>query len=210
MWNQWNMMCGVRGYPNLGWGHNAPSADLMADYEEGDPRYDVTVLEDGQSVDGEVINASDYKYFNGKCYCPASERELYGRADWCFGYWANMRIIRYADIVLMAAEAANELGYTSEALADLEMVRARARGNNSPLTCLPEIRTTDKDELRKLIHHERRIELALEFERYFDLVRWDEAKDKIANFVVGKHELFPIPQSEIDKSNGKLHQNPNY
>ncbi len=210
MWNQWNMMCGVRGYPNLGWGHNAPTADLMADFEDGDPRFDVTVLEDGQSVDGELINASDYTYFNGKCYCPASERSLYGRADWCYGYWANLRIIRYADVVLMAAECANELGQTDNALTALEMVRARARGNNSPLTCLPQIRETDQAALRTLIHHERRIELALEFERYFDLVRWGEAKDRLSNFVVGKHELFPIPQSEIDKANGKIKQNTGY
>ena len=55
-----------------------------------------------------------------------------------------------------------------------------------------------------------RIELALEFERYFDLVRWGIAEDKVANFVVGKHEVFPLPQTEIDKSNGKLQQNPKY
>ena len=51
---------------------------------------------------------------------------------------------------------------------------------------------------------------AREWERFFDLVRWDEAKDVIANFVVGKHELFPIPQTEIDKSEGLITQNPGY
>lgn len=210
MWCQWNMMCGVRGFPNLGWGHNAPSADLMKDFEKEDPRYAVTVLEDGQTVDGEVIDASDYQYFNGKCYCPADERNVYGRADWCFGYWANWRIIRYSDIVLMHAEAACELNQLDDAKAKLEMVRARARGNNSPLTCLPEIRTDDQSKLRDHIRHERRIELALELERYFDLVRWDIAKDRLPNFMVDKHELFPLPQSEIDKAKGKLTQNKGY
>lgn len=210
MWCQWGMMCGVRGFPNLGYGHNAPTADLMADYETGDPRYAATVLEDGETVDGEVVNASDYKYFNRKCYFPLSERKLYGRDDWCYGYWSNLRIIRYADILLMHAEAACQTGQIDEAKAKLEMVRSRARSGNSPLTCLPEVRTDNQSELMTAIRHERRIELALEFERYFDLVRWDEAKDKISGFVVGKHELFPLPQTEIDKSEGKLKQNPNY
>ena len=75
---------------------------------------------------------------------------------------------------------------------------------------LPKITENDQTKLRELIRNERRIELALEYERFFDLVRWDMAKDVLPDFKVGKHELFPIPQSEIDKSNGKLKQNPNY
>lgn len=205
---QWNMMCGVRGEPNLGWGHNAPSEDLMADYEEGDPRYDATVLRAGQTLNGETIVASDYEYFNKKAYIPPTERKLYGRDDWCYGYWTNMRIIRYADILLMHAEAACELGHLEDAIDKLEMVRARARGGNN--TVLPKISTADQDELRGKIRHERRIELALEYERYFDLVRWGIAKEKLENFVEGKHELFPIPQAEVDRAKGKLVQNPGY
>jgi len=207
MWSQWNMMNGIRGFPNLGWGHNAPSQDLLNAYETGDPRYSATVLEDGEVIDGEVIAASNYTYFNKKAYCPLSERSLYGRADWCFGYWANLRIIRYADIVLMHAEAACEQGDLTDARKKLEMIRARARKG---LSVLPEITTNNQNELREKIRQERRIELALEFERYFDLVRWGIAKDKLPNFVVGKHELFPLPQTEIDKANGKLKQNPGY
>ena len=88
------------------------------------------------------------------------------------------------------------------------MVRARARAGNTAV--LPKITTTNVVELRQKIRFERRIELAMEWERFFDLVRWDEAKDVIPGFVVGKHELFPIPQSEIDKSEGVVTQNPNY
>ncbi len=208
MWCQWNMMQGIRGFPNLGFGHNAPSQDLMNAYETGDPRYAATVLKDGDMVDGEVIVASNYKFFNKKAYCPLSERSQYGRADWCFGYWANIRFIRYADILLMHAEAACEQGDLTDAKNKLEMVRERARNGQSNV--LPAIKTNDKEELKQKIRQERRIELALEFERYFDLVRWGIAKDKISAFVPGRHELFPIPQSEIDKSGGKLVQNPNY
>jgi hypothetical protein len=75
---------------------------------------------------------------------------------------------------------------------------------------LPKITTTNKEELRAKIHQERRIELALEWERFYDLVRWDEAKAVIPNFVSGKHELFPIPQIEIDNSEGLITQNPGY
>lgn len=108
----------------------------------------------------------------------------------------------------MHAEAACESGDISDALEKLEMVRARARGGNNAV--LPKITTTDKDELRAKIHQERRIELAMEWERFYDLVRWDEASSVIPNFVVGKHELFPIPQTEIDKSEGVITQNPGY
>ena len=120
----------------------------------------------------------------------------------------NIRLIRYADVVLMHAEAAVETGNTAEALSKLEMVRARARGTDN--TVLPKITTTDLTELRAKIHQERRIELAMEWERFYDLVRWDEAKTVIPAFVVGKHELFPIPQTEIDKSGGIITQNPGY
>lgn len=201
--NQWCMMNGVRGFPNLGWGHNAPSEDLMKDYEVNDPRFNATILANGENADGDLIAASDYNYFNKKAYCPKNERSLHGRADYCYGYWSNLRIIRYADILLMHAEAACETGDLDEAKRKLEMVRNRARNGQS---VLPEIKTKDPVELREKIRHERRIELALEFERYFDLVRWEIAKDKIPNFVIGKHELFPLPQTEIDKSNGKLQQ----
>lgn len=139
---------------------------------------------------------------------PFLERSLYGRASDPQGYWSNIRIIRYADVLLMHAEASLEAGNATEALDKLEMVRARARAGNAAV--LPKITTTNVVELRQKIRFERRIELAMEWERFFDLVRWDEAKDVIPGFVVGKHELFPIPQSEIDKSEGVVTQNPNY
>lgn len=129
-------------------------------------------------------------------------------------------MIRYADVVLMAAEAACELGgdaMIQEALDDLEMVRARARGSNSSI--LPKVTTTDQAELRRAIHHERHVELALEFDRFYDLVRWDDAgvgAEDGALAVLGpkgytsKNKYLPLPQSEVDASNGVLVQNPDY
>ena len=208
--SQFAQIQGIRGIPNLGWGFNAPSQALMNAYETNDPRKAATVITDGEIIEGKKVkaDASSYKFFNKKVYTRLSERGVFGRPAEGQGQWVNIRIIRFADVLLMHAEAACELGNSTEALAKLEMVRERARGGNS--TLLPKITTTVKDELRAKIHHERRIELALEWERFFDLVRWDEAKTAITGFVVGKHELFPIPQTEIDKSEGILTQNPGY
>ena len=88
------------------------------------------------------------------------------------------------------------------------MVRNRARGGNTSV--LPKRETSDQNELREFIRHERKVELALEFERFYDLIRWGIAGNEIDNFVEGKHELYPIPQTEIDKGEGVLVQNPGY
>lgn len=208
--SQFAQIQGIRGIPNLGWGFNAPSQVLMDAYETGDPRKAASVIADGDVLDGKKVraDASGYKFFNKKAYTNLSERGVYGRPPEAQGTWVNIRIIRYADVVLMHAEAACEMGDTNEALAKLEMVRARARGGGNNI--LPKITTPNIDELRAKIHQERRIELAMEWERFYDLVRWNEAKSVIPNFVVGKHELFPIPQTEIDKSEGIITQNPGY
>jgi hypothetical protein len=212
MGSQFAQIQGFRGFPNLGWGFNAPSQVLMDAYEAGDPRKAASIIANGDILEGKkvIADAASYQYFNKKVYTKISERAPnFGRATGAQGEWVNIRVIRYADVVLMHAEAACELGNTTEALDKLEMVRARARGANA--TILPKITTTDQIELRAKIHQERRIELAMEWERFFDLIRWDEAKTAIgANFIVGKHELFPIPQTEIDKSEGLITQNPKY
>jgi hypothetical protein len=210
MGSQFGQIQGIRGIPNLGWGFNAPSQVLMDAYEAGDPRKAASVIADGDVLDGKKVRAdpSGYKFFNKKAYTNASERGAYGRPAEAQATWLNIRIIRYADVVLMHAEAACESGNTNEALAKLEMVRARARGGDNSI--LPKVTTTVIDELRAKIHQERRIELAMEWERFYDLVRWNEAKSVITNFVAGKHELFPIPQTEIDKSEGVITQNPGY
>lgn len=210
MGSQYGQVQGIRGVPNLGWGFNAPSQALMNAYEEGDPRKTATVIANGDVLDGRTVkaDAAGYKFFNKKVYTPASERGVFGRHPFAQGQWVNIRVIRYADVLLMHAEAACESDKTDDAIAKLEMVRNRARGGNSEV--LPKITNTNKKELRKKIRFERRIELALEWERFYDLVRWDEAKSVIPNFVEDKHELFPIPQKQIELSGGVLTQNPGY
>jgi len=205
---------GLRGAGefDLGWGWNVPNEILLDAFEEGDPRKDVTVLYSGQVNEpyGEDIPGNlDRQYWNKKVYTDPSIRASTGSRT---GDWFNFRVIRYADVVLMAAEAANELGQTDLALEYLEQVRARARGGNPAI--LPEVTTRDQDELRQAIRHERQVELGMENERFFDLVRWGidvetfHAAGK-TNYQT-KHRFIPIPQAEIDRSGGVLEQNPDY
>jgi starch-binding outer membrane protein, SusD/RagB family len=125
--------------------------------------------------------------------------------------------LRYADILLLAAEVLNENGKSAEALPYLNRVRARARKTapNIPgLIVLPDVTVTAKNELREKIYAERRIELAMEQHRWFDLARWGRLEQAMKaagkNFVSGKHELLPIPQTEVDLAGGKIGQNRGY
>ncbi|HUR29843.1 MAG TPA: RagB/SusD family nutrient uptake outer membrane protein [Saprospiraceae bacterium] len=205
-----NMIQGVRGVPNLGWGFNRPSDNLVAAYEAGDPRRQATiiyvgeVLPDGSTIvedNAEVLN----ERYNQKAWVPAHS----GLQDNGPG---NIRILRYADILLLAAEAFNEIGMPGKALDYLNQVRARARGSNNFI--LPDVTTMDQDELRDRIYAERRVELAMEQNRWFDLARWGrivEVMDPLyPAFDPSKHTLLPIPQSEIDLTAGILVQNPGY
>jgi hypothetical protein len=110
----------------------------------------------------------------------------------------NYRVIRYADVLLMAAEAHYHIGNNSIAQQLVNQVRTRAG--------VPGVSVNSLD----VIYKERRFELSGEGHRFFDLVRTGQAKDFIQGFIVGKHELFPIPQVEIDLTGGNWSQNPGY
>jgi len=208
---------GVRGSGdmNLGWGWNVPNERLANAFEEGDPRKDETLLYAGQvnTPYSEFIPAATATvprpYWSKKVYTDPAIRASTGSLE---GNWFNFRVIRYADVVLMAAEAANETGEREAALEYLEQVRGRARGNNT--TILPRITTSDQEELRQAIRRERQVELGMENERFFDLIRW--GIDIETFHEAGKtdyqvrNRFLPIPQNEIDRSGGILIQNPDY
>jgi hypothetical protein len=206
---------GVRGSGNfdLGWGFNVPSTQLVNAYETGDPREASTILVTPSLAPtkyGEVFPAEPNPRYNMKVYSNPTIRNTVGNR---FGYWMNVRILRYSDVLLMYAEAANELGQTDEALEKLEWVRARARNGDNSI--LPPVTTTDQSALRDAIRHERRIELAMESERFFDIVRWGISDSVMsaagkADFNSSRDALLPIPQAQIDLSKGVLHQNPGY
>ncbi|HMQ47891.1 MAG TPA: RagB/SusD family nutrient uptake outer membrane protein [Saprospiraceae bacterium] len=215
--NQYGNTQAIRGTPNRGWGFGRPAYTWITMMtNNNDPRLDASVIFLNEVLDGTTTfgdgSTPDTTYVNGSIV----EIECYNQKVWhpgvnsttSFGH--NRRIIRYADVLLMAAEALNENGKPDQALMYLNQVRERARGGNSNV--LPDVTVTDKNQLRESILAERTFELAFEGLRFWDLVRTDRAKTVLGTlgFTENKNELFPIPQSEIDISEGRITQNQGY
>lgn len=207
--SQYSQVQGVRGVARGGWGFNVPTTDLTNAYEAGDPRKDATIIFRGETTpSGDIIpNSVPNPMYNQKSYVPFTDPN---NQDCNEGADQNIRVIRYAEVLLMNAEANNELGNTAAALTSLNKVRARARGNST--TILPDVTTTDKTALRTAVWNERRVELAMEFDRYFDVIRQGRAAAVFGplGWKANKNEVWPIPQSEIDLSAGILTQNQGY
>lgn len=206
-------ICGVRNLTGSspyasGWSTNLPTTNLAAAYTAGDKRKDVTVLDIAAYAaanPGFNITYTKAPYKNTGLY----NQKYMPRVGQTSGqpelnYLNNYRAIRLADVLLMAAEAYNRSTIPNDTKAQLylNMVRQRAFGDN-----LHNITSTGAT-LKQAIWDERRLELAMEGQRFFDLVRTEQAASKITGFMVGKNEVFPIPQAEVDISG--LTQNPNY
>ncbi|MCW3789279.1 RagB/SusD family nutrient uptake outer membrane protein [Plebeiibacterium sediminum] len=188
-----------------GWGWNQPTSEFMSTYEDGDLRKDVTVFYDGapqfDGMDYDPIYSST-GYNLRKFLVTKDVAETYDNSP------MNFPVLRYADVLLMKAEALNNLNRTSEAYTPLNKVRKRAGLDNvSGLT---------KDEFKEVVLHERRVELAFEGQRWFDMIRVDDGQwglDFLHSIgktnATTKHLLFPIPQKEID-NNPNLTQNSGY
>ena len=201
--NQWFAPASEGGYY-----FNAPTQDLVDAFEtsttgEADPRLDASIGRDGHPwLNGEPFNAawSPTGYLTKKHQQPLSEisSSLKGDGD------LNYIYLRYADVLLMKAEAFNETGNADSALANLNKVRARARTSfqgTLPGDLLKNVTTSNANELRTIIQHERRVELAQEFHRYFDLMRWGKTVAETSlgpdfNYEAKRYQ--PIPQAEID------------
>lgn len=190
---------GARGAGGWGWGFNTPTEDLANAYEENDTRRDATIIFRGETLWDDLLvptTVSNPRY-NQKAYV-SKTAETFNGNDWDSN--KNIRILRYAEVLLMNAEAAFNLG--GDAATPLNEVRERAGLEDAPVV----------DEMA--IWNERRLELAFEHDRYFDLVRQGRAGAVLRahgkNFVDGKHEKFPIPQAQIELSKGLLTQNPGY
>ncbi|MBS1487485.1 MAG: RagB/SusD family nutrient uptake outer membrane protein [Bacteroidetes bacterium] len=218
---------------NLGWGWNVPSQTLVDAWntlEPTDPRMACTILYSGQSDGGPATGGYgatlppyssttpgasgflDRPYWNKKVYSDPQMRQYTGEIGSSGGAdWINHRVIRYADVLLMLAEASNETGDASTALTMLEMVRARARNSGTNPSALPPVTATDQATLRQAIKNERRWEFAMEGHRFHDLVRWGDATSFLAGLgYQPKNQYYPIPQPAINQSGGILIQNPNY
>ncbi|OYU80291.1 MAG: RagB/SusD family nutrient uptake outer membrane protein [Flavobacterium sp. BFFFF1] len=198
--SQYSQTRGVRG--QYGWGFDVPSDNLAASYEVGDLRRDATIIFRGETTpEGDFIQPDgDNPRYSQKSYVPSSQIG----AGCSEGSEQNIRVMRFAEVLLMNAEAANETGNTTQALASLNRVRNRAG--------LPDFVSADQLAIKNAIWRERRSELAMEGDRFWDVVRQGRGAEVFGpkGFVAGKNELFPIPQESITLSNNVLVQNPNY
>jgi starch-binding outer membrane protein, SusD/RagB family len=207
---------------NLGWGWNTPTDKLASDWDNSDPRKAATILFSGQYDGGSATggygatlpaynpgSALDQKYWNKKVYSDPQMRAFTGEIGPSGGAdWLNHRIIRYADVLLMLAEAANETGDGATAEANLEKVRARARGTAA---VLPHIAFASQSQMRTAIKNERRWEFAMEGLRFYDLVRWGDAISVLGPLgYTNRCRFYPIPQPAINITNGVLVQNPEW
>lgn len=207
--NTVNQMVGPRSYVRLdasptgapdipsGWSFNVFTQDFY-DAIKTDPRFSATVLDmKALKLAGKADYIEGYQntgYFLNK-FQPRSSDVRTGGGSLELNYQQNTYIIRLADTYLLEAEALGGTGTRAQAL--LDAVRARVGLPSVPVSMAA-------------IKAERRLELAGEGHRFFDLVRWGDAASKLASrgFVAGKHEIFPIPNSELQGT--KLLQNPNY
>ncbi|MBW7674889.1 RagB/SusD family nutrient uptake outer membrane protein [Chryseobacterium chendengshani] len=196
---QYSQTQGARGAGGWGWGFNTPSQNLVDAYNaEGDTeRRNATIIFRNSTLyDGRVVpNTVENPYYNYKAYSSSFTGD--DDSD------ANIRYLRFAEVLLIKAEAMNELGQTSAAIPFLNQVRNRAGLANTT--------AISQSDVRIAIWKERRLELAFEHDRWFDLVRTGQAASAMAangkTFIVGKHEVFPIPQSFITEAQGLSSQN---
>jgi hypothetical protein len=199
---------GIRQYngPVYGDGnsYNLPTQELYNAFSPIDPRRGHTILDieafiaaqpDPSAITYAIGAGGHTGYYNNKYIKRQGE---IGLPDNDLTSPVNYRVIRYADVLLMAAEAHFQLGNNQTAQQLVNQVRVRAGVPGIPVQSLNDI------------YKERRFELSGEGHRFFDLVRTGQAAQFITGFVSGKHELFPIPQVEIDLAGGNWQQNSGY
>ena len=202
----------------FGWGISLPTQQLYDAFDNGDKRRDATLFE--PATDDYTVSRENTGYFCKK-YLPTQENEASREGSDPLNYENNYRAIRYADILLMAAEAETQ-STGSNATAYLNQVRARAFGDNSH-----DYPYNGESNLLDAIYNERRLELATEGHRFFDLVRTGKAKaayDAYNSSISGsdvyeeitydenKNEILPIPLVELELANAtsRWGQNPGY
>lgn len=197
---------GIRNYTGplfeSGFSFNVPVQEVVDLFTEDDIRKEVSILDiEAWAAQTGATYSEGYKhtgYFNRK-YLPRKNDNL---GDANLTQPNNYRAIRFADVLLMAAEALNRGSIDdTRARMYLNMVRERAG--------LDEVEVSGNN-LTEAIYRDRRLELVGEGHRFFDLVRTGRAAQEIEGFTTGKNEVFPIPLEEIEFSEGNWEQNPGY
>lgn len=198
---------GIRNYNgplfDSGFSFNVPTQEAYDAFEEGDIRRDIAILniDEWALQTGATFGTGNEHtgFFNRKYIARQGDTNI---GDQNLTNPNNYRAIRYADVLLMAAEAFNRSGLDdTRARTYLNLVRDRAG--------LDDV-TVSGGALTDAILRERRVELVGEGHRFFDLVRTGQAANRIDGFITGKHEVFPLPIEEIQFSNGNWQQNPGY
>ena len=191
---QYSQTQGARGSTGWGWGFNVPSENLLNAFNAAgdDVRRDATIIFRGETLwDGRVVGATENPMYSEKAYSSLNAGADDGDK--------NIRILRYAEILLIKAEAATYIN--QDAATPLNLVRARV--GLAPISS-PTVQQ---------IWNERRLELAMEHDRWFDLNRTGEAATAMAadgkTFITGKHELFPIPNDQLIQT-PEMVQNPGW
>lgn len=207
---------GTRQYDmNTGNGIVLPAPSLKTDFETNDIRKKAAIYEVGDTWAGGKMTQESWKKYT-LSYKNATPGNVASAI--------NRRMIRYAEVLLMLAECENETGSLTNAIARLNDIRNRADLKTAKLAQFPNAAfpCKTKDDVMKAIMHERKVELAGEQVRNRDLMRWRAAGklalaggDPINYFQANKHELLPVPQSEIDRNialgtGGVPAQNPGY
>lgn len=197
---------GIRNYTGplfeSGFSFNTPVQEVVDLFSENDIRKDVSILDiEEWAAQTGATYSEGYKhtgYFNRK-YLPRNNNNL---GDANLTQPNNYRAIRFADVLLMAAEALNR-GGIDDNQARIYLNRVRDRAGLDPVE-------VSGNNLTEAIYRDRRLELVGEGHRFFDLVRTGRAAQEIDGFETGKHEVFPIPLEEIEFSEGNWEQNPGY
>ncbi|SDS23560.1 Starch-binding associating with outer membrane [Formosa sp. Hel1_31_208] len=201
---------GIRGYNGpifeSGFSFNVPTQEVVDEFEEGDLRLETAILdiEAWAAETGATYSTGNEHtgYYNRKYIAREGDLNI---GDANLTNPNNYRAIRFADVLLMAAEALNRGGINDmQAQSYLNRVRERAFGNSDHNVTLTGVALTNA------IYHERRVELVGEGHHFFDLVRTGRAADEIDGFQEQKHELFPIPLIEIQLAGGQWEQNQGY
>ena len=208
--------------PENGYFFNSPTQDFVDEFEETgeavvDPRLDYSVGREGTNwLNGEdfIPTWSPTGFISKKHLQPLAEVPKGTKGDGGLNYV----YMRYAEVLLMKAEALNELGRSAEALAPLNAVRQRARESYLydegltgfgavPSGLLPSVTTTDTNQLREAVRHERRVELGLEFHRYYDLMRYGKTAAEAAlsattdfSYEVNRYFLLPLAETDINQA----------
>ncbi|WP_224995529.1 RagB/SusD family nutrient uptake outer membrane protein [Cesiribacter sp. SM1] len=202
----------IRGYNGPiysdGNSYNLPTQELVDAFEAGDPRLEGAILDIEAFIaanpDVEITYAEGggghTGYYNNKY---SKRLDELGPPDTDLTSPVNHIVIRYADVLLMAAEAHARKANPNEEQARQYLNQVRERVDLEPVNASGEA-------LLNAIYQERRVELAGEGHRFFDLVRTGRAAQEIDGFQTGRHELFPIPQAEIDLARAGWQQNPGY